>query len=242
MQPDPALLIEKLQLTTPLLGLYVAPDASRFDPLTAPCGGRQMCVFSFYNNWLQGETLHLTKDNFGCRGAGLNWFGLRYKSREEFVKFLVDFEGLKSSYEKMKLWLDRRRQWKPEHPHVLFGPLKPDQYEFIKTVSFIVSPDQLSALMIGAEYDSVPGDPPPVIAPFGSSCMQMAPVFEDLSAAQGAITATDIAMRRFLPPESLMFTVTAPMFKRLCALDDKSFLNKPFWRGLQRARKRTGAA
>ncbi len=236
MQPDPAFMVDKLQLTTPLIGLYVTPDASRFEPLTIPGADRQACVFSFYDNWLKGETLHLTRENFGCRGAGLHWFGLRHKSREEFVKFLVDFEGLKSSHEKMNLWLERRRPWKPEHPSVLVGPLKPDQYEFLKTVSFLVSPDQLSALMIGAEYDSAPGEPPPVIAPFGSGCMQMAPAFEDLSAAQGAITATDIAMRRFLPPESLMFTVTVPMFERLCALDDKSFLNKPFWKGLQRAR------
>ncbi len=238
MQPDPANLIGKLGLATPLLGFYVAPDPSPFEPLTAPGGGKQQCVFSFYENWLKGETLHLTRENFGCRGAGMHWFGLRHRSREEFVKFLVDFEGLKSSHEKMNLWLDCRMAWKPEHPDILVGPLKPGQYEYLKTIAFLVSPDQLSALMIGAEYDGVPGDPPPVIAPFGSGCMQMVPLFEDLAAAQGAIGATDIAMRRFLPPDVLMFIVTKPMFERLCGLDDKCFLHKPFWKGLQRARKK----
>ena len=37
---------------------------------------------------------------------------------------------------------------------------------------------------------------------------------------------------------STAFTVTVPMYRQLCALDEKSFLHKPFWRNLQRARER----
>ena len=54
-----------------------------------------------------------------------------------------------------------------------------------------------------------------MIAPFGSGCMQLVGVFKDLGAPQAAIGATDIAMRQYLPPDMLAFTVTKPMFERL---------------------------
>lgn len=53
---------------------------------------------------------------------------------------------------------------------------------------------------------------------------------------QAIIGATDIAMRQHLPPDILAFTVTKPMFEQLCALDTRSFLHKPFWRNLRKAR------
>jgi hypothetical protein len=60
-------------------------------------------------------------------------------------------------------------------------------------------------------------------------------LFEDLDVPQAMIGATDIAMRRYLDPELIAFTVTKPMFERLCQLDEESFLYKRFWRDLTRA-------
>jgi len=90
--------------------------------------------------------------------------------------------------------------------------------------------------MLGAQYNSAPGDPPAVIAPFGSGCMELVPLFEDLNIPQAMIGATDIAMRQSLPPDILAFTVTKPLFKQLCELDKGSFLYKPFWKNLRKAR------
>ena len=66
---------------------------------------------------------------------------------------------------------------------------------------------------------------------------QLVSLFEDLSVPQALIGTTDIAMRKHLPPNILAFTVTVPMFEQLCALDENSFLYKPFWRNLRRARE-----
>ena len=55
---------------------------------------------------------------------------------------------------------------------------------------------------------------------------------------QAVLGATDIAMRHHLPPDILALTVTKPMFEQLCALDERSFLYKPFWARLQKARQR----
>lgn len=237
MQPDPTNLVNRIGITTPLIGLYDAPNASPFDPLVKPERDKHVCVFAFYKNWLDGETLHITKDNFGCGGAGSYLFGIDTRSREDLLNFLVDGEGLKASHELMNQWVECRKTYQPEYTNIFIGPLREDQYEYLKSITFYIDLDQLSALMLGAQYDSAPSDPPPVITPFGSGCMQLLSPFEDLSVPQGIIGATDIAMRQFLPPNNLAFTVTKPMFGRLCELDERSFLNKPFWNNLQQARK-----
>jgi hypothetical protein len=126
----------------------------------------------------------------------------------------------------------------PEHPNLLIGPLRKDQYEYLKSLTFNVNPDQLGALVLGAQYQSAPGDLPPVIIPFGMGCMQLAELFEDLNVAQAIVGALDATIRRFFPPDILAFTATRPMFERLCTLGEQSLLPKPFWDDLQKAREK----
>jgi hypothetical protein len=160
---------------------------------------------------------------------------VQMRSRKEFIKFLADDEGLKASHALMEKWIDARRTYPTENAHLFFGPLKESAWPYARTVTFLVNPDQLSALAIGAQYRSAPDDPPPVIAPFGSGCSQLVP-FKDLTMAQASIGATDIAMRQHLPADILTFTVTRSMFKQLCELDERSFLYKPFLERLKKAR------
>ena len=136
----------------------------------------------------------------------------------------------------MNQWLDYRKPYQQEYPHILIGPLKEGQDEYLKTVIFLVNPDQLSLLTLGANYNNAPGDPPAVVAPFGSGCSQLLGLFGDLNRPQAIVGATDIAMRQYLPPDILAFTVTRPMFEQLCGLDERSFLYKPFWQNLRKAR------
>jgi hypothetical protein len=236
MQPDPTNLIKMAAIESPLIGFYDAPDPSPFEPCVEPAPGSRACVFAFYKRWLKGETLHIIKDNFGCGGAGHWLCGTTARSREDFVSFLVDEEGLKASRQLMNQWLDRQQPYRQAHPHLLIGPLCEEQYEYLKSVTFYVNPDQLGLLMLGAQYNRAPDDPPPVVAPFGSGCSQLVALFEDLSIPQAAVGATDIAMRQHLPPEVLALTVTKAMFEELCALDERSFLHKPFWGRLRKAR------
>lgn len=236
MMPSAANLLSRIGLETPPIALYDAPDRAPFEPLFAPQAGRHACVFAFYGEWLAGRTVLITADNPGCGGAAYWLFGKEGRSRAEFIKFLVDTEGLRASHDLMSQWLDRHRPYHPEHGQVFIGPLRGDQYEFVKTISFYVTPDQLSALVLGAYYNHAPADPPAVIAPFGSGCMEILPLFEDLHRPQAIIGATDLAMRSVLPPDTLAFTVTKPMYEQLCALDEKSFLYKAFLKNLRRSR------
>ena len=104
-------------------------------------------------------------------------------------------------------------------------------------ICFLQELVELSALMLGSQYLHAPGAHSPVITPFGSGCMELLASFKNLDVPQSIIGATDIAMRQFLPPNIVAFTVTKPMFKQLCELDEKSFLYKPFWNNLQKSRK-----
>ena len=237
MQPDPSKLHKKLGIETPPMGFYDAPDTSPFKPLVKVKPGEQTCIFSFYRHWLKGETLHLTKENYGCRGAGSCLFGIATRSAEDMVTFLVDEEGLKGSRELMRQWVDRRGTYRPQHPNLLIGPLRPDQYQYLKTVTFYVDPDQLAALILGANYNAGPDGPAAVMAPFGSGCSQLLPLFGDLNIPQAMVGATDIAMRQWLPAATLALTVTKPMFEQLCGLDERSFLYKRFLPRLQEARR-----
>jgi len=233
IQPDHSNLIKRIDLNTPLIGLYDAPGPEPFKPLVIPKLGD--CVFSFYRNWEKGETLHITKEHYGCPGAGRWMCGIETRSREGFIKFLAYDEGLKESYELMEKWIDSSKPYQSTHPNLFIGPLKKDQWDYAKSVTFFVNPDQLSTLMIGAQYKSSPEDPTPVIAPFGSGCMELLP-FKNLNISQAAIGATDIAMRKYLSPDVLTLAVTKPMFKQLCELDERSFLYKDFLENLRKAR------
>lgn len=237
-QPDPSALIAALDLQIPLLGFYDAPVPEAFAPLAEPKlgKGRGPCVFHFYRRWLKGKTLHLTAGNFGCGGCGRAFFGVQMRERDDFIDFLWKDEGLRASRELMAGWVDNAPTYEPRHGHVFVGPLKPELFEYLRTVTFWADPDQLSVLQHGAYHHHAWGEPDPVTVPFGSGCSELVVHFRDLDEPQAAIGGTDVAMRGDLPANVLAFTVTVPMFAQLCALGDDSFLGKGFLTRLRKAR------
>lgn len=235
--PRPEYLLKKIAIKAPLIGLYDATSPEDYAPLTAPAKGRWACVFMFYNSWLQGESLHLTADNYGCGGAGTYLLGIKTRSREDYIDFLHGTEGLKASPEIMGEWIDHAKPYQPQNKNLIIGPLKDENYDQLKTVTFLINPDQLSMLITGAWYKHRAGEPDKVKAPFASGCGLMAPFFEDLNIPQAIIGGTDIAMRKYLPQDIIAFTVTRTMYEQLCALDENSFLDKPFWKDVLKKRR-----
>jgi len=241
MLPNAENIIEKLELTIPLIGVYDAPNPEPFEPLLETDPGKNTCIFKFYKDWLEGKTLHLTRENSGCGGCAYWVFGKQTREREDYVKLLAETEGLKDSRALMNRWLDASKPYKPQHPHIFIGPVREEQADYLKSITFFVNPDQLSSLMIGAQYFQAPYDPlPPVTAPFGSGCMQLLALFKDFDYPQAMIGTTDIAMRQYIPPEILAFTVTLPLYRQLCQLDERSFLYKPFLNNLKKSRGQKG--
>ena len=234
MLPNPTKLLEIAGIENPLIGFYDVPDTKSFEPFAKT----KRCFFSAYENWMKGEYIFMSGKHFTCRGGGYWVGGTESRSRAQMLDFLTEEEGLKSSKEGMNQWLDNHKPYLIENGYVVIGPLKDEYYEFLKTITFYVNPDQLSLLILGAEYNNASAENHPVIVPFGSGCGQMAALIGELDAdlPQAVIGATDIAMREHFPPDILAFTVNKPMFKQLCDLGENSFLYKGFWKRLQKAR------
>jgi len=235
VQPDYSTITDRLAITEPVIGLYDAPDPAPFEPLMKT-GGRH-CVFASLGSWRKGRTLHLTRDNNPqCGGSHL--VGAEARSREQTVDFLCGQEGLRATPTLMNLWLDSLGRFEPVHDHLLIGPLRPSQYQYLRTATFYVNPDQLSVLCAGASYLSRPDNGPPVIVPYGAGCMLLAALFDDLEKPQALIGATDHAMRKHLEPCMLAFTATKLMFEQLSqwAADPRSSLHSGFLSDLMRAR------
>ena len=236
--PDSSRLLRELDLRTPVIGLYDAPDPEAFAPLVSPPkgAGRGPCLFNYYKRWVAGQTLHLTAEAYGCGGCGRSLFGIQVRERDDFIDFLWKDEGLRASRDLMADWVDNAPTYHPEHANVLVGPLKPELAGYLKSVTFWVNADQLCVLQHGAYHHHAWGEPDPVSVPFGSGCSELVVQFPDLSRAHAIIGGTDIAMRDGLPPDVLAFSVTLPMYERLCGLGDDSYLGKGFLAGLRKAR------
>ncbi len=236
MTHDPSEFLRVSGIELPLIGMYDAPDKSPFEPVVEPKPGKHVCVFAFFKSWLAGRTAAFSKEAFGCGGFGTHIFGVRTMPKEAFIDFLYGREGMKASRELMEKWIDAMDCYTPENEFILVGPLNESQYDNLKTVTFLVNPDQLSLMVYAVHYHAAPGDPVPMRASFDSGCGQLLSGFTDLSVPQAMLGATDIAMRQFMPHDILALTVTKPMFERICSLDKDSFLYKPFWQDLVKAR------
>ncbi len=246
MKPDPTKLLEIAGIKTPLIGFYDVADTKPFEPFTKP----KRCFFSSYEQWRKGESICISINESSCQGGGY-WVGgvipgwvvksteTDRTPREIFAKGLNQREGFKSSDDLMCQWLENQKPYMIENGYVVIGPIKDDQYEHLKTVTFYVNPDQLSLLLLGAEYNNASIIDNPVTVAFGSGCGQMAALFGDFDTdiPKAVIGATDIAMREHFPPDILAFSVNKPMYKQLCELDGKSFLYKHFWKRLRKARR-----
>lgn len=245
MQPDPTSLLDSAGIDTPVIGFYDLSDPQPFEPFARP----RRCIFSAWESWRAGESVHITRGSCSCMGGGywiggampawaLKAAGAEQPPLEAFTSRLNQREGFKDSDEVLLREFEHRKPYTIRNGHVVIGPLRADQYRHLRTVTFYLNPDQLSLFVNAAEYHNA-SPASAITVPFGAGCGQLAAVLGDLDTdvPRAAIGATDVAMRQHLPPELLAFTVNKPMFEQLCALDERSVLHKPFWRQLQRARR-----
>lgn len=228
---------KKLAIETRPIGVYNLPGHFDLSDCFQPLPGKNTCLFSWFDQWIAGKGLRLTTDNFGCGGCGYWWFGIERRTRKEFVDFLCHEEGLKATPELMNSWLDATPPFKPRYDQFYVGPLRNDASEYLQTVTLFVNPDQLSALVIGANYFHQVGEPSPLGIAFGSSCSQMLTQVAGHAHPYAVIGALDTAMRRHLPPSVLAFTMNVALYHQLAEIGEDSFLNKGFLTGLRKARK-----
>ncbi|MDH7577444.1 MAG: DUF169 domain-containing protein [Bacillota bacterium] len=190
-----------------------------------------------------GRVVALGRDNYGCPGGGYYLGFTRERDPHRFRYFLstgipgvIEGEGYKKSPELvdevMKLNTD---QYLPASGnYCVFKPvslLSPEDEP--EVVFFLVNPDQLSALVVLANYD-LPGNDG-VAALFGSGCSSLVlyPRLERLGKQRGIIGLTDVTVRKFLPPEILSFAVPYERGLEMEANVPASFLERKVWQGIQ---------
>ena len=232
-----------LGLRTPIVALYDAAPGKAFEPIES-AGGRA-CCFAYYGRWAKGCTIVVRRpeedSDFarpfnGCRGM-LRAFGLSGGYPPWMANFLTDGEnapmgeGLKAEPRLAQEFLDRAKAPEPSGDTVLLGPVRPDQWGAVRSVTFFADPDRLSALTTLAAYWSSAQDE--VIAPFSSGCGLMWRDLVNQDRDRALIGGTDIAMRKYLPPEILTLTVSPRRFERMADFPDDAFLNREWWNNLK---------
>jgi hypothetical protein len=239
-------LIEKLRIDTPIIALYDSEPSGAFEPLVKASG--RTCCFAYYKRWLKGETLVIERGSgdflepdTGCNGAQIA-FGLKREYPPFMANFLTDGrgapmgEGLKATPELAQEFIDRAVPPSLSSGTVLIGPLRIDAWEKVKSITFLVDPDRLSALMTLAGYWTA--DPEVIHAPFSSGCGLLWRELEAAGGDRAVIGCTDIAMRKYLPPEILCFTVSPTRFERMVDFPDGCFLTRSWWNDLMDSREK----
>ena len=231
-------LMAQLRLETPLIALYDAAPDEAFEPLIEAQG--RACCFAYYDRWLDGHTLVFRKDGGGCPG-GHRAFGLEKTYPDYMAHFLTDGkgapmgEGLKASPKLAQEFLDKATPPDISGETVLMGPLRPEQWASVRSVTFLVDPDRLAGVMTLAGFWS---GRDVVRAPFSSGCGMMWRSVTESPEDPAVIGCTDMAMRKYLPPEILSLTVSPARFEQMLTFPDDSFLYKTWWNDLMDARRK----
>lgn len=231
-------LMGKLRLTTPLIAVYDAEPSEAFAPMGDP--EPDTCCFSFYDRWMAGETLVLLKGGEGCKGA-YRALGLEKSDSAMVAHLLTDGvgaprgEGLRATAAIAKAHLEAGVTPAPKGSSVLVGPLRPGHWDEVRSVTFLVDPDRLAAVMTLAGYWSAEDV---VSAPFGSGCSFLWKSLGEGGEARAVIGGTDVAMRRYLPTAILTFTVAPAHFERMLTFPEDAFLSREWWNDLMDTRGR----
>ena len=242
-------LMKAMRLETPIIAIYDTDPSSEFDPMVQAKG--RACCFAYYDRWMKGETL-VVKSNGGsfqdpqngCPGMQ-SAFGLNKKDYPTWMaNFLTDGkngapmgEGLKATPQLAQEYIDRSLPPKSGGDHVLVGPLKLEHWDKVKSLSFFVDPDRLSALMTLTAYWT--SDPDEIAAPFSSGCGLMWREMVNFDRDRPVIGCTDIAMRKYLPSEILCLSVSPARFEKMVNFPEDAFLNKEWWNELMNTRRKS---
>jgi hypothetical protein len=157
-----------------------------------------------------------------------------------FAENYLHGERYKRSPELVRQWHDALPFSDSQPPYVSFRPLddvKPEEGDVPDVVSFVVNADQLSCLVVLANYATPRSDR--VTIPFGSGCQSVGLLaFAEAASAypRAVVGLTDLsarkAVRRSLGPDSLTFTMPWKLFLEMEENAAGSFFDRQVFREL----------
>lgn len=201
------------------------------------------CVIAMFAAASRGKTAVFSKDTCGCPGGKI---GLGFTDQYDVVPGGIEYflsKGRGEGYPEGEGYIktpELAREFAEELPrtcipaeYVVVKPLSevdPDKEKPILVVFFCV-PDQLSALVVLANYGRSGTDN--VSIPFGAGChtVCLIPYAESKGESPKAIVGiTDISARLMVDPDILSFTVPFDMFLQMEADIPGSFLERKEWK------------
>jgi uncharacterized protein (DUF169 family) len=214
------------------------------------------CVISMLNASAKGKTVAFDRKTFGCIGgaAGIGFGntyigfpgGIEYflsMGNQEYCQTeigkqvvskmpsLIHGEAYKKTPDFAKSFTDALPYYDVPTEYVVFKPLeKIEQDEKPEVVVFLATPDQISALVVQANFARHGGDS--VIIPWGAGCHSICiiPLNEGKSEnPRGVIGLIDISARKHVAKDILSFSVPFEMFLEMESNVNESFLNREEW-------------
>lgn len=200
----------------------------------------------------KSRTAFFDRKTFGCPGGGTGLgFGDRYgrfpidcllsTGNKEFAaqmgragSEMAEGERFYKNPELARKWVNSLPMTDVPTEYVVFKPLEQvtDQEE-PKLIVFFVNADQLSALVVLADYNR--GTNQSITAPFGAACQSILFGYAEAERDNpgGVIGFFDISQRMVVDREILSFTVPYKMFQEMEANVEGSFLEMHAWLKLQ---------
>ncbi|HOV78826.1 MAG TPA: DUF169 domain-containing protein [Bacillota bacterium] len=226
--------------------------------------GRWGCVVSMLSAAAKGRTAVFDRKTFGCLGGGTGLgFGNQYVNFPAGIEYFISTgnkefcktdagrnmvrnmpaiehgEGYVKNPELAKKFIDALPVVDVPAEYVVFKPLERlSGGETPKVVVFLANPDQLSALVVLANYSRETNEN--VVVPFGAGCHSICiiPYREEAAENPRAIIGlTDISARKHVDRDILSFTVPYKMFLEMESNVEGSFLEREEWR---KVRERNG--
>ncbi len=210
------------------------------------------CVAAMLVSASKGKTCVFDRSSFGCVGGGVGLgFGNQYEARQFPIEYLLSCgdnqtysdRGRRRETVRGERYFDspeRAQQFIRSLPitdiptkFVVFRPLeKSTVMDNPALVVFMVNPDQLSALVVLANFDRAEINT--VIAPFGAGCQSILFGYAEAKKEKPSaiIGMFDITSRKLVDPDILTFTVPYAMFRTMEENAEKSFLKTEQWENI----------
>ncbi|MCL5105180.1 MAG: DUF169 domain-containing protein [Armatimonadetes bacterium] len=205
--------------------------------------GHWGCVVAMFSAAARGKVAAFDRKTVGCPGGGIGLgFCDNYDNMPGGIEYFLstgrgegypEGEGYKKTPELAKAFVDDLPRMLIPNKYVVFKPLEKVDLvnETPVLVSFLANADQLSALVVLANYDRPTLEN--VSVKFGAGChtLFLLPYQEAQKEMPKAIMGIlDISARPYVEPDLLSFTVPYKMFLEMEANIPGSFLEKKDWK------------
>ena len=204
--------------------------------------GRRGCVIALITAAAKGRQVAFSRSTCGCPGgiAGLG-FGNPYPHFPGGFEYFLstgrgegypEGEGYKKNPELVETFLDCLPFTDNAQKYIIAKPLDKveEEKETPVIVVFYANPDQLSALVVLANYGRAGNDN--VIIPFGAGCQSICllPLHQACQVRPKAVVGmTDITARPLIDADLLSFSIPTAMFREMEENIPGSFLDRHDW-------------